>query len=133
MNALDFAIRRFHWWSLVGTINKQQYRGIVDYYRRVREGMAQAAQVGDEAPLNSGLPAQTKCPVCGSSSAMPVRRCPQCGLALDTSEVRQFRYQTYLRCEIEGHGNAQRLGPVQVNQMIAETLASLNEQRSRVR
>ena len=133
LNALDFAIRRFHWWSLVGTIDKQQYRVIVDYHRRERQGMAQAAQAGEDVPLDTGLPPQTLCPLCGNSSPTLVRRCPHCGVALDTSEARQVRYQTYLRREIEEHGRERRLGTAQVNQMIAETMAILDEQRGRLR
>ena len=63
----------------------------------------------------------------------PVRSCPKCGVALDSSAARQIRYQTYFLRQVEEHGKHNRLGSAQVNQMIAETTATIDEQRARLR
>lgn len=132
VGALDFSIRRFHLWSLVGSVNKTQYRQLVDACRQRREEMVRAANAGQAVPADSGLVPRSECWSCHQPTRPAMRYCGGCGAPQESPEVRLFRYQTFLSNEIRNQEKAGRLFKTQAAQLLSETANSLSELRSRL-
>src|SRR5580658_9477730 len=64
LRALDFSIRQFHYWSLTGTVSKEEYRAIVDACRVRREEMTRLAQRRFPVTEVAHLPPQGECWSC---------------------------------------------------------------------
>ncbi len=117
LRALDFSIRQFHYWNLTGGLDKTEYRTIVDACRGRREEMMHQAESNQAAPEVKALPSRTLCWSCSTPTKPNARFCGQCGAVLNVPEVRQLRYQTFLRSEIADHARAGR-----ISEKVAQTL-----------
>lgn len=132
LRALDFSIRQFHYWSLTGTVTKDEYRAIVDACRQRREDMSRQAQMGAPSAPEPTLPPQTHCWSCQTSCRPNMSFCGSCGAPLVVPEVRLLRYHTYLCGEITAHRKQSRLDPKKSQQLLEETLVTLEGVRQRL-
>jgi hypothetical protein len=130
--ALDFALRRFHLASLEATVEKPQFRQIVENCRLRREAMVEAAQSRGDPPTDPELPPPTLCWNCRKDCPPNARRCAGCGVALDSPEVRLGRYLSFLRGEIARQQQAGHLRPPQAARLLADVDASLQDLRTRL-
>jgi hypothetical protein len=129
--ALGFAVRQFHYWSIIGSLSKPQYAALVEDLRRRQEAMASAAQRGEPAPADAGLPPRSACWRCGRACGA-AQICGACGAPLATPEARLFRYKTFLSHEVNDQAGQGRLTPAQAEQFLAETADGLADLRSRL-
>lgn len=132
MLAEGFAIRQFHYWSVVGILSKQQYRAVMDAAAFKQDAMTRAAQSGERVSPHSGLPSRSACWRCLRSFAPGTLFCGGCNAPLAVPEVRLFRYQTYLRQQVHDHALAGRLSAEQASLLLAETARNLADVKGRL-
>src|SRR5262245_39553653 len=131
IGALDFSIRRFHYWNTIGWLSREKYRPIVDACRRRREAMVLAAQAGQSAFENQDV-TRADCWKCGQPIKPSIPRCAKCGATLDRPEVRHFRHLTFLDREIQAQEQAGRLTAAEAKQLQGDTQRNLQEIKQRV-
>jgi hypothetical protein len=130
--ALGFAVRQFHYWNVVGALDRPRYRAIVEATRQRQEAMTEAARRGQPVVAATGLPDRGVCWQCQRACGVAASVCAGCGAPLATPEVRLLRYKTFLCQDVRDHARAGRLTEAQAEQFLTETSDGLAEVRARL-
>ena len=130
--ALGYTLRQFHFWSVVGSLDKAEYRSILDSVRARQEDMLRAGQADQPVWTDTGLPERSVCWRCGHACGHAAKFCAQCAAPLVTPEVRLIRYQAFLGQEIRQHAAGGRLSPARASEFLAETTRSIDEVKRRL-
>jgi hypothetical protein len=132
LRALDFAIRRFHYWKLEGCISEARYRAIINGCGRHLDRWLRLAQAGEPAPTDSGLSPRCLCWSCGLTCHPSAHYCPDCSAPLGTDEVRLLRYQQFLVGEVQRQRQAGRLTEAEAHELLSGAPERLSQLRDRL-
>jgi len=109
LQAAQFVRDCFLAWEQDRLISQAQFNDIMVTDNQFREGLKLMAREGKPLPTGIGLPPRDRCWRCNAELSGPPSHCPECGVPVDTPQVRELRYRTYACTVIKSHCEARRV------------------------